>query len=124
MFAGKARQRQCFFACSGNLVEKAVDWFRAIANCLHKGALKTLAQGLPIGFAFQHKAVHPEVALFEHFNQQVFHLLPAVVAPQEQASIACAQGCVALSMASRARRAARRYNSLGCSLMSSLRRVR
>ena len=55
-----------------------------VAHGIRKGPFQPLAERLPIRLALQYKSVHPAVAAFEHLDQQVFHLLPAVIAPQKQ----------------------------------------
>ena len=51
---------------------------------MRKGPLQPFAQQFPVRLAIEDKAVHPAVAAIEHLDQQVFHLLPAVIAPQQQ----------------------------------------
>ena len=51
---------------------------------MSKGPLQPLTEPLPIRLALEDKSVHPAVAAFEHFDQQIFHLLPAVIAPLQQ----------------------------------------
>ena len=51
---------------------------------MSEGPLQTLAERIPVRLAFEDKAVHPAVAAFEHLDQQIFHLLPAVIAPKQQ----------------------------------------
>ena len=63
---------------------------------MRKGPLQPLAQRLPIRLALEDKAVHPAVAVAEHFDQQLFHLLPVVVAPQQQFFDGRAEGRVCL----------------------------
>ena len=82
--AGKARQFQRLFTRGGNLVEQRTQLNQRGAHGMGKGTLQPLAQGQPIRLALQQKAVHPAVAVLKHFDQQVFHLLPAVVAPEQQ----------------------------------------
>ena len=82
LLAGKPRQFQRLIARAGNLVEKLAQLDQRAANGLRKGPLQPLAQRLPIRLALQDKAVHPAVAALEHLDQKLFHLLPAVVAPQ------------------------------------------
>ena len=50
---------------------------------MSKRSLQTLAERIPIRLTLQYKVVHPAVSALEHFDQQLFHLLPTVVAPQQ-----------------------------------------
>ena len=84
LLAGKARQLQRFFARSGNVIEKPTQLNQSVAHGIRKGPLQPLAERVPIRLAFENKAVHPAVAALEHFDQQRFHLLPAVVAAIEE----------------------------------------
>ena len=51
---------------------------------LAKGRSRRCAEGVPILLAFEDEVVHPAVAAFEHLDELVFHLLPVVVAPEEE----------------------------------------
>ena len=84
LFAGKPSQFQRFVTRSRNLVEKLAQPDECGAHSICKRALQTFAERIPIRLTLQHKVVHPAVAALEHFDQQFFHLLPAVVAPQQQ----------------------------------------
>ncbi len=84
LFAGKPRQFQRFASGFRNLVEKLTHPDDRGAHPMRKRPLETLPKRVPIRLALQNKVPHPAVAALEHLNQQLFHLLPAVVAPQQQ----------------------------------------
>ena len=54
------------------------------ANRVGKGTFEPFADDVPVLFLAQHEAVHPAVALAKHLDEQLFHFLPAVIAPEQQ----------------------------------------
>ena len=57
-----------------------------------KRHFQALAQLIPVLAAGQNKGMHPAVAFAEHVHQQLLHLLPVVVAPQEERFSCCTHG--------------------------------
>ena len=88
--ASKSSQLQCLFACAGDLVEKLADLGESAADGVGEGTFEVAAQGLPVGVAAEDKGLHPVVAPGEHLREQIFQLLPIVVAPTEQQLDGCA----------------------------------
>ena len=94
--AGKARQRQNLFACVINLIQQMTELRERFSHSAGKGPLQPFAQCIQILLAVEDKVTHPSVARLEHPHQQRLHLLPVVVAPQQQRFNRLAQRCRSL----------------------------
>ena len=71
-------------ARAGGLIEEEANLGERLLDGSQEGPLEIGAQCFPILFAFKNEVVHPAVAALKHFDELVFHLLPIVVAPQEE----------------------------------------
>jgi hypothetical protein len=92
LLAGEAGEGEGFVACAGDLIEELAELEEGLVDGFGEGAFEAFAEGVPILFALKDEAVHPAVAALEHFDEEVFHLGPIVVAPEEEGFDGGAEG--------------------------------
>src|SRR5260221_9561469 len=84
LLAGESCEGEGCVAGAGDMVKEMRYLGECLLNHLGERALEIFAEGFPVLFALEDEVAHPAVAILEHLDELVFHLMPVVVSPEEE----------------------------------------